>query len=110
MANPPQQNMNVAAQQSPDVMQAMQKDMNPMSDPQMAEAKRAALDLLEDTGLTVIDLKELGQAAELAIYDKNLYPMFLQKIKELGQEDPRVFGSVINYAALATLATAAKLL
>lgn len=110
MANPPQQNMNVAAQQSPDVMQAMQKDMNPMSDPQMAEAKRAALDLLEDTGLTVIDLKELGQAAELAIYDKNLYPMFLQKIKELGQEDPRVFGSVINYAALATLATAARLL
>lgn len=110
MANPPQQNMNVAAQQSPDVMQAMQKDMNPMSDPQMAEAKRAAMDLLEDTGLTVIDLKELGQAAELAIYDKNLYPMFLQKIKELGQEDPRVFGSVINYAALATLATAAKLL
>ncbi len=110
MATPPQQNMNVAAQQSSDVMQAMQKDMNPMSDPQMAEAKRAALDLLEDTGLTVIDLKELGQAAELAIYDKNLYPMFLQKIKELGQEDPRVFGSVINYAALATLATAAKLL
>jgi hypothetical protein len=36
--------------------------------------------------------------------------MFLQKIKELGQDDPRVFGSVINYAALATLATAAKLL
>jgi hypothetical protein len=102
--------MNVAAQQSPDVMQAMQKDVNPMSDPRMAEAKRAALDLLEDTGLTVIDLKELGQAAELAIYDKNLYPMFLQKIKELGQDDPRVFGSVINYAALATLATAAKLL
>jgi hypothetical protein len=110
MATPPQQNMNVAAQQSPDVMQAMQKDVNPMSDPRMAEAKRAALDLLEDTGLTVIDLKELGQAAELAIYDKNLYPMFLQKIKELGQDDPRVFGSVINYAALATLATAAKLL
>lgn len=110
MANPPQQNMNVAAQQSPDMMQVMQKDMNPMSDPRMAEAKRAALDLLEDTGLTVIDLKELGKAAELAIYDKNLYPMFLQKIKELGQDDPRVFGSVINYAALATLATAAKLL
>jgi hypothetical protein len=54
-------------------------------------------------------LKELGKAAELAIHDKNLYPMFLQKIKELGQEDPKVFGSVINYAALATIATAAKL-
>jgi hypothetical protein len=109
MATPPQQNMNVAAQQNPDMMKVMQKDIDPMSDPQMAEAKRAALDLLEDTGLSIIDLKELGQAAELAIHDKNLYPMFLQKIKELGQEDPKVFGSVINYAALATIATAAKL-
>jgi hypothetical protein len=35
--------------------------------------------------------------------------MFLEKVRELGQEDDRVFGPTINYGVLAVLATAAKL-
>jgi hypothetical protein len=65
--------------------------------------------MMQETGLSAQDVKELGNAADLVLYNKNLYPMFLEKVRELGQEDERVFGPTINYGVLAVLATAARL-
>lgn len=109
MVFPPQKNSNFSQQQAMSTVKGLRNDAHLLNNPKVLEAKRVANVLMQETGLSPQELKELGNAAELAIYDKSLYPMFLAKIRELGQEDEQVFGSRMNYGILAVLATAAKL-
>lgn len=109
MVSPSQKKSDFSQQQTLASLQGLQQDLNPMTNPKVAEAQRVAKMMMEETGMSAQDLKELGNAAELAIYNRSLYPMFLAKVRELGQEDERVFGPRMNYGILAVLATAAKL-
>jgi hypothetical protein len=109
MVSPSQKKSDFSAQQTQASLQGLQQDLNPMLNPKVAEAKRVAMMMMEETGMSAQEIKELGNAAELAIYNRSLYPMFLEKVRELGQDDDRVFGPTINYGVLAVLATAAKL-
>ena len=99
MITPPQQNMNVAAQQTP----------GNMNDPRVQEARRVISELMQETGLLPEQLKILGQSAEMAIYDKRGYPMFLKKLRDFGLADAEDLRGDIDYQALAIFATAAKL-
>jgi hypothetical protein len=109
MVSPSQKKSDFSAQQTQASLQGLQQELNPMSNPKVAEAKRVVMQMMQETGLSAQDVKELGNAADLVLYNKNLYPMFLEKVRELGQEDERVFGPTINYGVLAMLATAARL-
>jgi len=109
MVSPSQKKSDFSAQQTQASLQGLQQELNPMSNPKVAEAKRVVMQMMEETGLSAQDIKALGNAADLVLYNKNLYPMFLEKVRELGQEDERVFGPTINYGVLAVLATAARL-
>lgn len=109
MVSPSQKKSDFSAQQTQASLQGLQQELNPMSNPKVAEAKRVVMQMMQETGLSAQDVKELGNAADLVLYNKNLYPMFLEKVREMGQEDERVFGPTINYGVLAMLATAARL-
>lgn len=100
MVTPPQQNMNVAAQQTP----------GNMNDPRVQEARRVISELMQETGLLPEQLKILGQSAEMAIHDKRGYPMFLKKLRDFGLADAEDLRGDIDYQALAIFATAAKLI
>jgi hypothetical protein len=100
MIAPPQPNMNVAAQQG-------QGDMN---DPRVHEARRVVYELMKETGLLPEQLKQLGQAAEMAIYNKQSYPLFIKKLRDFGLDDAEDLRGDIDYQALAVFATAAKLI
>lgn len=99
MVTPPQQNMNVAAQQTP----------GNMNDPRVQEARRVISEAMQETGLTPEQVKILGQSAEMAIRDKRGYPMFLKKLRDFGLSDAEDLRGDIDYQALAIFATAAKL-
>ena len=110
MATPPQQNMNVAAQQNAPVMDAMQKEKNPAANPQVEQAKQQIIALMQETGLTPPQLMELGKAAEMAIHDKRGYPMFINKLRQAGLSDAEDLRGDIDYQALAIFATAARMM
>lgn len=99
MVTSPQQNMNVAAQQT----------SGNMNDPRVQEARRVVSELMQETGLLPEQLKILGQSAEMAIHDKRGYPMFLKKLRDFGLADAEDLRGDIDYQALAIFATAAKL-
>lgn len=99
MIIPPQQNMNVAPQQSADVM----------SNPQVQEARRVVLEMMQEIELTPDQIKQIGRAAELAIYDKRAYPLFIKKLREFDLDDIEDLRGEIDYQALAIFATAARL-
>lgn len=100
MVTPPQQNMNVAPQQTP----------GNMNDPRVQEARRVVMEAMEETGLTPEQIKILGQSAEMAIRDKRGYPMFLKKLRDFGLSDAEDLRGDIDYQALAIFVTAAKLI
>jgi hypothetical protein len=100
MITPPKQNLNVAAQQNARVM----------NNPQVQEARRKTLEIMETFGLSTDQMKQLGQAAELAIQDKRAYPLFLKKLREFDLDDAEDFRGDIDYQALAIFATAARML
>jgi hypothetical protein len=110
MAIPPQQNPNVAPQQDAAVMQAMKPATSPMDNPQVQQAKQELLALMQETGLTPPQLKDLGKAAEMAIRDKRGYPLFLKKLRQAGLADAEDLRGDIDYQALATFATAARMM
>jgi len=110
MELPPQANSNVAMQQNADVMQAMQGGANPMSNPQVQQAQQMLTQLMQETGLSPEQLKELGKLAEMTIQDKQAYPMFLDRLRKFGLDDAEGMQGDIDYQALAVFATAAKLI
>lgn len=110
MAITPQENMNVAAQQNADVMQAMQGGSNPMDDPQMQQTQQTLIQAMNQFGVTPEQLKQLGQLAEMTIKDKQAYPLFVGKLQEFGMSDGQSLRGDIDYQALAIFATAAKLI
>jgi hypothetical protein len=110
MAITPQENMNVAAQQNADVMQAMQGGGSPMANPQVQQAQQMLMQMMEQTGLQPEQLKELGKLAEMSIQDKQAYPMFLERLRMFGLDDAESMRGEIDYQALAVFATAAKLI
>ena len=109
MAIPPQQNPNVAPQQDAAVMKAMQPAADPMQRPEVQQAKQQLLTLMQETGLTTPQLKDLGKAAEMAIRDKRGYPMFIKKLRDSGLADAEDLRGDIDYQALVVFATAAKM-
>lgn len=110
MELPPQANSNVAMQQNADVMQAMQGGANQMSNPQVQQAQQMLTQLMQETGLSPEQLKELGKLAEMTIQDKQAYPMFLDRLRKFGLDDAEGMQGDIDYQALAVFATAAKLI
>ncbi len=110
MAMLPQPNRNVAMQQNADVMQAMQGGGGAMSNPQTQQAREMIMQLMEQTGLTPDQLKELGKLAEMSIQDKQVYPMFMERLRRFGLSDAEGLRGDIDYQALAIFATAAKLI
>ena len=106
----PQENMNVAAQQNADVMQAMQGGRNPMDDPQMQQTQQMLIQAMGQFGVTPEQLKQLGKLAEMSIQDKQGYPLFLQKLRDFGMADAESMRGDVDYQALAVFATAAKLI
>ena len=110
MITPPQPNMNVAAQQNADVMQAMQGGNNAMSNPQVQQAQQAVMQAMQEAGLQPEQIKQLGQLAEMTIKDKQAYPLFLQKLRDFGMADAEKMQGEVDYQALAIFATAAKLI
>ena len=110
MELPPQANSNVAMQQNADVMQAMQGGANQMSNPQVQQAQQMLTQMMQETGLSPEQLKELGKLAEMTIQDKQAYPMFLDRLRKFGMNDAEDMQGDIDYQALAVFATAAKLI
>jgi hypothetical protein len=110
MELPPQANSNVAMQQNADVMQAMQGGANQMSNPQVQQAQQMLTQMMQETGLSPEQLKELGKLAEMTIQDKQAYPMFLDRLRKFGLDDAEGMQGDIDYQALAIFATAAKLI
>ena len=110
MELPPQANSNVAVQQNADVMQAMQGGANQMSNPQVQQAQQMLTQMMQETGLSPEQLKELGKLAEMTIQDKQAYPMFLDRLRKFGLDDAEGMQGDIDYQALAVFATAAKLI
>jgi len=110
MELPPQANSNVAMQQNADVMQAMQGGASPMSNPQVQQAQQMLTQMMQETGLSPEQLKELGKLAEMTIQDKQAYPMFLDRLRKFGLDDAEGMQGDIDYQALAVFATAAKLI
>ena len=110
MELPPQANSNVAMQQNADVMQAMQGGSNQMSNPQVQQAQQMLTQMMQETGLSAEQLKELGKLAEMTIQDKQAYPMFLDRLRKFGLDDAEGMQGDIDYQALAVFATAAKLI
>jgi hypothetical protein len=110
MELPPQANSNVAMQQNADVMQAMQGGANQMSNPQVQQAQQMLTQMMQETGLSPEQLKELGKLAEMTIQDKQAYPMFLDRLRKFGLDDAEGMQGDIDYQALAVFATAAKLI
>lgn len=110
MAIPPQPNSNVAMQQNADVMQAMQGGGASTNDPRVEQARSMITQLMQQTGLSPEQLKELGKLAEMTIQDKQAYPMFLDRLRKFGLSDAEGMQGDIDYQALAVFATAAKLI
>jgi len=110
MIAPPQPNMNVAAQQNADVMQAMQGGADPMGDPQVQQAKAGVMQMMEQFGITPEQLQQLGKLAEMTIQNPEAYPMFIGKLQEFGMNDAQSLRGEIDYQALAVFATVAKLI
>jgi hypothetical protein len=110
MVMPPQSNSNVAMQQNADVMQAMQGGDASANDPRVEQARGMITQLMQQTGLSPEQLKELGKLAEMTIQDKQAYPMFLDRLRKFGLSDAEGMRGDIDYQALAVFATAAKLI
>lgn len=110
MELPPQANSNVAMQQNADVMQAMQGGDASANDPRVEQARGMIMQLMQQTGLSPEQLKELGKLAEMTIQDKQAYPMFLDRLRKFGMSDAEGMRGDIDYQALAVFATAAKLI
>ena len=80
-----------------------------MQNPQVEEAKKQVAEMMRETGVTSAQLRDVGKAAEVAIYNKKLYPIFVQKMMKHGLADRTDFRGGVDYQALALFATIAKL-
>ena len=81
-----------------------------MSNPQVQQAQQMLTQMMQETGLSPEQLKELGKLAEMTIQDKQAYPMFLDRLRKFGLDDAEGMQGDIDYQALAVFATAAKLI
>ena len=81
-----------------------------MSNPQVQQAQQMLTQMMQQTGLSPEQLKELGKLAEMSIQDKQAYPMFLDRLRKFGINDAEDMRGDIDYQALAVFATAAKLI
>lgn len=77
--------------------------------PQVEEARKQIALMMQETGLKPEQLKDLGNAAEVAIYNKELYPIFVQKARQYRVADEEDFMGAPDYQALAIFATMGKL-
>jgi hypothetical protein len=109
MIAPPQPNKNVALQQTADVMSAMKGGKSPMDDPQVQQARQQLMVLMQEEGVLPHQIKELGRLAEMSIYDRRAYAMFLKKLRDFGLADAEDLRGDIDYGALLIFATMAKL-
>lgn len=78
---------------------------------QIEQAKTKVNEILKTNNVKPNDLIILGKAAELVIKDKALYPMLIDKAKQIGLKDVENLNkSIVDYQVLATLITVGKLL
>lgn len=78
---------------------------------QIEQAKTKVNEILKTNNVKPNDLIILGKAAELVIKDKALYPMLIDKAKQIGLKDvANLNKSIVDYQVLATLITVGKLL
>jgi PP-loop superfamily ATP-utilizing enzyme len=110
MELPPQETLNAAPQQFDSVMEALKIDKTPINRPEVEKAKQELLALMRETGLSKSQLLEIGKAAEMSIYNKKAYPMFLDRLRKSGLADAEDLRGDIDYRALAIFATAAKMI
>lgn len=80
-----------------------------MQNPEVEEARRQVTAMMKETGITPAQLKDIGSAAELAIYNKQMYPMFIQKARQYGFAEEGDFQGNVDYQALALFSALAKL-
>lgn len=110
MELPPQETIDAAPQQDDEVMDALRVEKTPITKPEVIKAKEQLLALMRETGLSKQNLLKIGKAAEMSIYDKRAYPMFLYQLRKAGLADAEDLRGDIDYQALAVFSTAAKLL
>ena len=78
---------------------------------QVEQAKSKVNEILKNNNVKPNDLIILGKVAELVIKDKALYPMLIDKAKQIGLNDvANLNKSIVDYQVLATLITTGKLL
>jgi hypothetical protein len=66
---------------------------------------------LKQNNINPSDMITLGKAAEFVLKDKALYPMLIDKAKQLGISDvAQLNKSKVDYQVIATLITTGKLL
>jgi hypothetical protein len=80
-------------------------------DQQVEQAKTRVNEIIKNNNIQPNDLITLGKAAELVLKDKALYPMLIDKAKQLGISDvAQLNKSKVDYQVIATLITTGKLL
>jgi hypothetical protein len=94
-----------------EMMDVMARGGKKKADPQVAKAKADILAQLQEQGIDPQVMIELAKSAEMALKDKTLYPLFLDRAVQLGiADEDDLKDKAIDYQVLGSIITAGKLL
>jgi hypothetical protein len=99
------------SEQDKQMMDVMARGGKKKADPQVAKAKADVMAQLQEQGINPQAMIELAKAAEMALKDKTLYPMFLERAMELGiADEDDLKDKAIDYQVLGSIIAVGKLL
>jgi len=94
-----------------EMMDVMARGGKKKANPQVEKAKADILAQLQEQGIDPQSMVELAKAAEMALNDKTLYPMFLDRAVQLGiADEDDLKEKAIDYQVLSSIIVAGKLL